>query len=338
MSQTARGAAARRVLVPASLHSLLPRPQAGSVQTLAGQSMGTSWSVKLAGVAPASLAGWQTLIEAELAEVVAQMSHWAPDSALGRFNRAAAGSWQLLPPALRVVLEAGLRIARASDGAFDPAVGALVNLWGFGPPGPRQGLPAEAELALARAHSGWQQLRHEGEQWLQPGGLQLDLSGIAKGYAVDAVSERLQAAGVPAALVEVGGELRGFGVKPDAQPWWVAIAAPPGAALPEQIVALHGLAMASSGDYLRHFEHAGRRYAHTLDPRSGRPLVQAPASVTVLHPSCMLADAHATAITVLGAEAGMAYARQHDLAAYLLERRPGALREHWSPAYATLLG
>jgi thiamine biosynthesis lipoprotein len=330
--------AARRVLIPVELSPLQDTPRQGEPMRLDGLSMGTHWMVKLAGVAERSRPALQAGIQRVLDQVVAEMSHWASDSALSRFNRAPAGSWHTLPEACFAVLQAGLAVARASDGAFDPTVGALVNLWGFGPSGPRQVPPSPQEVAAAHACSGWQRLELQAAERRvrQPGGLQLDFSGIAKGYAVDAVLDYLRGLGIASALVEVGGELSGLGVKPDAQPWWVVLAQPPGSQLADTVVALHGLAMATSGDYLRHFQHAGRDYAHTLDPRSGEPLLAAPASVSVLHPRCMLADAHATAISVLGVEAGLAYAERYQLAALIIERCADGLREHLSSALARL--
>jgi thiamine biosynthesis lipoprotein len=167
----------------------------------------------------------------------------------------------------------------------------------------------------------------------------LEFSGIAKGYAVDRVADRLRGLGCRHFLIEIGGELRGEGIKPDGQPWWVDLEAPPDArGIAPLRVALHQIAVATSGDYRRFYEEDGRRLAHSLDPRTGAPIVNAPASVTVLHDSAMLADALATAIPVLGPEAGMTFARQKALAVRLLTRRAGGgVIEHLSPALMTML-
>ena len=137
-------------------------------------------------------------------------------------------------------------------------------------------------------------------------------------------------------LVEIGGELRGEGVRPDGQPWWVDLEPVPGSRLAPLRAALHGLSIATSGDYRRSFAHGGRDYAHTLDPRTGRPLDNGVASVTVLHPSCMLADAWATALTVLG-PAGMALAEREGLAAHMAVRAGTGFVEHLSPALQAML-
>ena len=272
-------------------------------------------------------------IEGVLARVVGEMSHWEPGSDLSRFNRSEPGRWQPLPPGFAHVLATALSVADASDGAFDPAMGRLVDLWGFGPAGPREGVPGAPEIAEATAASGRRHVEQDGRRARRLAPAALDFSGIAKGYAVDAVAERLRGLGLADFLVEIGGELRGEGVKPDGQPWWVDLEPAPGIAVAPIRVALHGLSIATSGDYRRRFEHGGRDYAHTLDPRTGRPLNNRVASLTVLHPSCMLADAWATALSVLGA-AGIAVAEREGLAVHMATRGRG---EHLSSQMAAML-
>jgi thiamine biosynthesis lipoprotein len=172
----------------------------------------------------------------------------------------------------------------------------------------------------------------------QPGGLALDLSAIAKGFAVDLVARRLVAAGIESHLVEIGGELRGSGVKPDGQPWWVRLEHPdPDSAGGDTLLALHGLAVATSGDYRRWFEQDGTRYGHTIDPRDGRPIRHGLAAVTVIHPQCMLADAWSTALNVLGPDAGPALATRLGLAARFVVRHEGRFEERTSAAFDSLL-
>ncbi|NKC31551.1 FAD:protein FMN transferase [Roseomonas sp. BU-1] len=299
--------------------------------------MGTVWS--LLWVDPGR-PDPRPLVEAALASVVQQMSAWEEGSDLCRFNRAPAGSWHALPGAFAMVLRAALAVAAATDGAFDPTLGRLVDLWGFGPnPPPWPAPPPAAALAAARGAAGWQRLRQDTEgRFLQPGGLAIDLNGIAKGHAVDRVAARLLDAGLTGFLLEIGGELRGEGVRPDGTPWWVALEGPPEAgAATELLVALHGLSVATSGDYRRGFSHGGRRYAHTLDPAEGVPLGASVAAVSVLAGDCLHADAWATALTVLGPEAGPAYAARHGLAARFLLRGPSGLAEVMSPALAAML-
>lgn len=323
-----------RVLVPQRIDAA-PRP-AGVVHVLGGETMGTTWSVRLVGPQGAPPARWHPAIQRELDLVVRQMSTWRPDSDVSRFNDAPAGSRHLLPAALREVLECALHVAEASDGAFDPAAGALVDLWGFGP-GARYDAadflpPGTEAVSRALSQGGVRRLACCGDAWIQPGGLRLDFSAIAKGHAVDRVAAALLAEGVASCLVEIGGELRGHGVKPDGQPWWVALQ-PPGEVARATRVALHGLSVATSGDYLRFFVDAsGTRRAHTIDPRTGAPVAHGVASVSVLHTECMWADAWSTALLVLGPQAGLSLARLYGLAALFVVRTPGGLVEIESPA------
>jgi len=291
--------------------------------------MGTTWSVRA--VDPP--AGLRAEVENVLARIVAEMSHWEADSHLCRFNRAELGRWQPLPSGLADVLAAARAVAEASGGAFDPAMGVLADLWGFGPGGARP-FPDVAMVADARARSGVQHVEQDGRRARRHADAALDFSGIAKGHAVDAVAARLRGLGLSDFLVEIGGELRGEGIKPDGQPWWVEVEIAPGAAVVPIRVALHGLSIATSGDYRRFFEADGRRFAHTLDPRTGMPVENGVASVTVLHAECMLADAWATALGVLGPEAGLAVAAREGLAMHMVVRDGG---EILSPAFAAML-
>jgi thiamine biosynthesis lipoprotein len=299
------------------------------VVTLDGETMGTTWRILFARSASVDVAALRGAVDVRLAGLIAEMSHWDGTSLLSRFNRAPAGTWMTLPPDFAHVMAAALRIAAASAGAFDPAVGRLVDLWGFGPPGPAP-TPDRAAIAGATALSGWRRLSFDpaSRRLRQPGGLALDLSGIAKGHAVDALAQLLRDAGVRHALVEIGGELVGFGVRPDGDPWWVDLEVPPGMHLPPLRVALHGLAVATSGTY--------RRGCHNLDPRTGRPASAAIVSVSVLHHNAMEADAWASALTVLGHK-GLAVADRLGIAARIVCAAEGGAREYFSAALTAML-
>lgn len=306
--------------------------------------MGTTWSVKL--FCPLALSEKVLCrgIQRQLDLVDGQMSTWREDSDLSRFNRAPAGSWHPMPSHLRRVLDCALDIAEQSAGAYDPSIGAIVNLWGFGPGPWRYNTPDTVLLQQARQHCGWTRLRvdHARNALWQPGGFALDFSSIAKGYGVDLVVDYLRRQGVQRCLVEVGGELRGIGVKPDWQPWWVELEEPPALMVDRSrqrnIVALHDMALATSGDYRRYFDYAGRRYSHTIDPRTAQPVTHGLASVTVLHANCITADAWATALMVLGEEEGMRLATCIGLAALFVGRdHCGGYRDAMSPAYMAML-
>jgi thiamine biosynthesis lipoprotein len=273
------------------------------VETFGGETMGTTWSAKI--VAPPT--GVQAAIEGVLATIIARMSHWEPTSELSRINNSAPGTWHRIGPEFAQVMAIALDIAERSGGAFDPAMGVAVDLWGFGPPGPRFGLPTEAEIEAARALCGYDAIDFDPLllrlRLTRP--VRLDLSGIAKGYAVDAVAARLKAMGCLDFLVEIGGELLGEGIQPDGQPWWVDVETPPGVDAEPLRIALHGMAVATSGDYRRAFVVDDISYSHTLDPCSAQPVTESAASITVLRRSCAQADAWASALAVLEPEEGM---------------------------------
>jgi FAD:protein FMN transferase len=319
----------RRVLLPHHI-AADPAPAGATLRDFAGRSMGTTWSVRLA--APPGRPVPDDLHESlqqQLDVVVAEMSHWEPDSCLGRFNRAPAGSWHVLPRAFFDVLTYAVEVARLSGDAYDPCAGHIVNAWGFGPDnmGPRHHdaaytPPTPEEIRRMRDQRAASRIELDPvrQRAWQPGPVQLDLSAVAKGYSVDRLAYFLSRHGVKHFLVEVGGELRGAGMRPDGQPWWVGLEPLPDSGLAEMVLALHGLSVATSGDYRKFFMHDGRRYAHTIDPRTAMPVCNGLASVTVVHPHCMAADAWSTALTVLGPEQGLAMAERQGLAARFVLR------------------
>ncbi|MBY0468814.1 MAG: FAD:protein FMN transferase [Burkholderiaceae bacterium] len=330
----------------ASYHLAAPLRVVPVVHELGGPTMGTRWSVKFwhpIGTPSPSHAVLREGIDAALATVVRQMSPWEPDSDISRFNRAGAGEWQTLPEPFFTVLHSALAMARDSGDAYDPTVGPVVDLWGFGPAPARGTVPAAAELQAAHARVGWQRIVLDVPQRRvrQPGGSRLDLSSIAKGHAVDAVARVLRERGCVNALVEVGGELLGCGRRPDGEPWRVAVKLP-GSALadgdaPGPVLSLPDLAVATSGDDFRHFVADGERCSHTIDPRTGRPIRHALASVTVVHAQCMQADALATALLVQGPEAGWAHAERLRLAALFIRRSADGHEARPTAAFEALL-
>ncbi|MFZ6819188.1 FAD:protein FMN transferase [Undibacterium sp. Ji22W] len=343
---------ARQVLIPLNMSQPRVPDSDTHYVNLQGFSMGTSWQVQCylpaAEHDPVSqVEELRVGIQAQLDQVVAQMSPWEADSDLTQFNRAPANSWQVLPPEFFKVLQHSVFVAEQTRGAFDPSIGHLANLWGFGPAGKLTQAPDAVEILQARLRTNWQQIRLNpaDSSALQIGDVELDLCSTAKGFGVDQVARYLQQIGITSYLVEVGGELRGLGCKPDGQPWWVELEVVPDSTLEQlpiqdfstsYIVALHGLAVATSGDYNRYFMHEGKRYSHTIDPRTGYPVDHDLASVTVMHSECMIADALATAMSVLGVKKGMAYAKRLHAAARFIERKPDGFVEHLSPAFIAM--
>jgi len=280
--------------------------------------MGTTWSVRLDNPSMVPLEAIRAAIEGALDLVIAQMSTWESDSSITRFNEAPAGSRHVLEPEFAEVLACGLRWAASSGGAIDPTIGSLVSLWGFGSHAiPVTTVPSPSEVAAARASVGWQRLKLDGttRTITQPGGVRLDLSGIAKGFAVDEVTGSLHALGIRNFLVEVGGEVRCVGQRPFGAPWRVVVEAGP-LTLP---VALTDLAIATSGNRWHVREIDGQRWSHTIDPRTGEPVRHSLVSVTVIHPECKHADALATVLTVLGPEDGFAFAQRQKVAALFVK-------------------
>ncbi len=306
------------------------RADPASLHHIGGQTMGTTWSLRFDNPRMVPLEAVRGTVEGALARVIAQMSHWEADSDLSRYNRASAGSVHALAPEFARVMACALHWADASNGALDPTVEPLVGLWGFGPQGDADArAPSPELLSATRGACGWRRLGFNAANATlqQPGGLTLDFSGVAKGFAVDHVVEALRALALESLLVEIGGELRGEGRRPDGRPWTVQLEGL------QQAVTLEGLAVATSGDRWHLREHAGRRWSHTIDPRSGEPVDNALAAVTVLHPECMHADALATVLTVLGAAEGLAFADAMDIAALFIERHPGGTRTRASRAW-----
>ncbi|MCP1470569.1 thiamine biosynthesis lipoprotein [Sphingobium sp. OAS761] len=289
--------------------------------------MGTSWNIHA--VDPP--AGCADAVRQMLSGIIDQMSNWEADSVVTRFNSAPVGGWMTLPPEMLTVLRAGLDMAALSDGAFDPAIGRMVDHWGFGPlPGASSG-PCYSERAP------WRCVEIGQDRARRIADVTLDFSGIAKGFAVDMLADLLRRSGVADFLVEIGGELRGEGIKPGMQPWWVDVEAPPGLIVPTLRIALCGLSVATSGDYRRFRIEEEKRLSHSIDPATGRPIPADVASVTVLHESAMMADAWATAITVAGPEKGMALATREGLAARLVRRDGDRGIEYMTPALAAML-
>ena len=334
----------QRVLIPQHLETLPQALPVGEQFILSGQTMGTTWSVRYIHSQQHSQETVRILIQDELDLVVRQMSTWQQDSNLSLFNQAEANTWHPLPGPFFTVMDCALKIAAETKGAFDPTIGPLVNLWGFGPHGQRNSPPDADEIKQLQASCGWQrlQLDTKKKQLLQPGNAYVDFSGIAKGYGVDRVSQALQGAGIDNYLIEVGGELYGAGIKPDGQPWWVALESPTGMAsiATESIAAVCGIAVATSGDYRRYFDYEHHHYGHTIDSRTGYPIdrsVNALASVTVIHAQCMKADALATAFTVMGVQAALAYAQKNHIATLLIEQTSNGFEEYLSPELTAML-
>lgn len=309
-----------------------------AVVELSGAALGTTWSVKLA----TSELGAEKrrtafdAVAAQLERVDALMSTWRDDSELSRFNASTTQLPFAIASETGAVVAIALAVSAHSGGALDVTVGPLVDAWGFGRP-ERRGPPGDAELAKLREAVGWQQLvlgTDERSLAKRTAALRVDLSAVAKGYAVDEIARALAGLGYRDFLVEVGGELRARGRHLDGAPWRVAIEVPePSERRIHRIVELRDSSMATSGDYRNFYQLAGRRFSHTIDPRTGRPIEHSLASVTVVHPEAAWADAWTTALHVLGPEEGYALAAAQQLAAYFIVRQPDGFEVQLTPAF-----
>lgn len=323
-----------------------------------GTTMGTTWSVTLLAPLNAALdasrqAELQTGIQHQLDAIVDQMSTWKPDSDLSQYNAAKAGTWVALKPEFLAVLSQALDLARDSDGAYDPTIGPLVNLWGFGPDSARTEPPADKQIQSTRRRVGWQRitLDRPNSRVLQPGGIHLDLSSIAKGYAVDRVSDYLLAQGYANTLVEVGGDFRARGSRDSSDGWRVALERP-GSGAEERalqssvlddadittVLALGDRGLATSGDYRHRFQADGREYSHHIDPRTGYPVEPAIASVSVIAPTCAQADPLGTTLIVMGPDAGLHWATERGITALFVIRDGAGYRRLATPAFETAFG
>jgi thiamine biosynthesis lipoprotein len=315
-------------------------PNAPIEYSLQGSTMGTTYSIRVRGSQSKLAPKMQKIgsdVEETLKRVNALMSTWIKDSEISRFNQAPAEEAFAISTETFKVLELAHQVSMLSGGAFDVTVGPLVDAYGFGS-GEEKRLDAESLDAL-KSRVGFQFIQYLPEQSsiskMVPG-LRVDLSAIAKGYGVDALLEVLSGHGIKDAMVEIGGEVRAMGINSREIPWRIGIERPETiAGGAQRVVGLADEAMATSGDY-RNFriDESGRRISHTLDPRLGTPVEHGLASVTVIRPTCAEADALATALSVLGPDAGMRLAEEKDWKVLMLIRDGDAIVERMSPAFA----
>ena len=286
---------------------------------LNGSTMGTRWSALFfteRGFDPASL---QTTMQNAVDKVNMQMSTWDPNSDLMRLNRAPEECSVEVPAMLAYVLTLGLQIGRASGGAFDIGVGDAVRAWGFGPNAADE---KDIETALRRVRRpAFELIEIEGNTVRKHDSINVDLNGIAKGYGVDLLAETLISHGIYSGLVGIDGELRALGLRPNGEPWAIAVESPDKEyRKPHSLLSLQDAAVATSGDYRHWVTVQGHHMSHTMDPKRGMPLKSSPASVTVVAKTCAEADAWATALMVLGSSAGISLISQQDLNVLFLTR------------------
>ena len=304
--------------------------------------MGTAYSVRI--VIPPdepdpALEGLSEQIAARLDELEDHFSTYRPDSEISRFNAFPEQEWFPVSAVFLDVFGQARSVSELSDGAFDPTVSPLVELWGFGAGDASGRIPEPEELEKLLASTGFTHLQfREAPPAVRRlrSGVQLDFSAIAKGYAVDEVWHLLSEAGLSDYLVEIGGEVRTRGIRADGGDWSIGIDSPDGSGVAEA-VPLRDAAIATSGDYRNYFQYQGRRYSHLLDPRTGWPVAHDLTAVSVVSDTATMADALATALLVLGPADGLELAEREHIAARLVVRSADGVTILRTPAYEAAL-
>jgi thiamine biosynthesis lipoprotein len=311
-----------------------------------GATMGTGYSIKITGtIKETRLKEWSDQIELTLQEVNRQMSTWDPKSEISRFNHSSSIAPFQCSEAFALVVGESLDLSRQTEGAFDPTLQPLLNLWGFGSEAEDQAIPNEAEIAVAKQMTGWEKVLIDDPSHLRKTEpeVSLALGAIAKGYGVDAVGQVLNEAGLENWFVEIGGEVLVSGVNGEKLPWKIGIQFPttnPMDMSIQGIVHLTNGAIATSGDYRNYIQEEGTVYTHILDPRTGQTVKSNTASVTVSAPTCMAADGIATALFVMGPDDGMVWVEQRaGIEALFLMRTPeGEIIEKFSSGFKEITG
>ncbi|MCP4001086.1 MAG: FAD:protein FMN transferase [Gammaproteobacteria bacterium] len=310
--------------------------------------MGTSFTVHAASCPFINCGSLTTQIDNRLTNLTQQLSHYEADSELSAFNKHPGTDWFPVSDDLFTVVEYALDLSNRSNGAFDVTVAPAVNAWGFGPAASDQ-IPNETRIARAIQLTGFEKIStraphpHGTQGDYSPAlrknnpGVTLDLSAIAKGYAVDQLALLLESNGINNYLVEIGGEIRTAGIHPKGHPWRIGIE-PPDAGLSISYIITPGIeAIATSGDYRNYYMVNGERIAHTIDPRTGRPVNHNLASVSVVLPTAGQADAIATLMMVLGPEAGLELAETQNIPALFFVREPNKMHAFYSTAMQNYL-
>jgi thiamine biosynthesis lipoprotein len=326
-------------LVPSSVLAACGDQRTTEYQ-LSGSTMGTSFSVAVVTELVFDQQHLQAQIVATLENVEQRMSTYRRNSELSLFNHSSSTDWTPVSRELCEAVDEAIEFGDLTDGAFDITVGPLVNLWGFGPDDSRKEPPSAEAIDAAMLATGREYLHADCEVPAirkDRAKLYIDLSAYAKGLAADDIATLLDSENIANYLVEIGGDLRARGHNASNAKWRIAIERPDQSGnTVEKIIHVHDLSVATSGDYRNFFEFEGRRYSHTIDPRTGRPVTHNLASVTVLGESAAFADAMATALMVLGPEAGMALAEREDIAADLLLRDGRSITERMSTEFRSL--
>ncbi|MEJ2543495.1 MAG: FAD:protein FMN transferase [Calditrichaceae bacterium] len=310
-----------------------------------GKTMGTTFSIAIADtmVNPGLIESTKSKVDDLLRQVNKQMSTWDPTSEISLFNKKTDNEPLPVSSDFINVLNLAKVIYHESEGAFDPTVGPLVDLWGFGKEGSRFTPPKEEEVEKRRKYVGFDLIEIVDNKMIKKSHPEthLDLSAIAKGFGVDKVGDLLESMDYKNFMVEIGGEVVVNGQKKSGK-WRIGIDRPYFDAVPgqnlEAVIEVSNVGIATSGDYRNYFVSDDKTYSHTIDPVTGRPIVNGVASVTVIAPNCTLADAMATAIMVMGAKKGLKWVNsKSEVEAFIIIRTDEGYDEIFSPGFKKYL-
>lgn len=317
------------VLISACTNESVP------VVHLSGQTMGTTYNIKLVAEESEATRALQQKVDRRLAEINQLMSTYDTTSELSRFNQYRYTNPFPVSEETLVVVKEALRLGKLSEGRLDITVGPLVNLWGFGPNKRPNAVPSDEQIAEVREYVGLDKLSvtADGLNKAHPM-VYVDLSTIAKGYGVDQLAELIERHGHTNYLIEIGGEMRVRGHRGNGDEWLIAIEKPVvNERAVQKVVSVGNNAIATSGDYRNYYEEDGIRYSHLIDPQTGKPVTHNLVSVTVVHPSSMTADGLATAFNVMGWEGAKRVAERESLAVFLIKKTEDGFKEFASPEF-----
>ena len=308
---------------------------------LRGQTMGTSYVITYIPSQHFSLSQKEVKnkIDSLLVSINKEMSTYDPEAVISRFNALkTTEDWYPIPKGFFAVLTYAIEIAELTKGAFDPTLGPLVNLWGFGPQGEKR-IPDEKEIIQAKSFTGYDKIKIDKNRSAirkKHPRVNLDLSAVAKGWAVDEVGHLLASLGLQDYMVEIGGEMKFKGLRS----WRIALMQPQKRTPIHTVLQLTNGALATSGDYLNNFTEKGKTYSHIIDSKTGKAVPSLLTSVTVFDPkgSCMKADALATALLAMGRDKAKNFAKEHSLAVYFVYKdKNEVLREFVTPIMQNLI-
>lgn len=311
--------------------------QQAKLHHINGNTMGNKYTITLSSNLYSAQKAFalRNQIESELEKVNSIMSTWRDDSEISQLNVLAANQEMYLSAPLAQIINESLVIEKMTHGAFDITIAPLVKLWGFGPNGIPNNIPEASVIKETKKYTGSALIQLYNNRFIKKDNrVQLDLSGIAKGYGVDVLAQVLDSHGYHDYLIDIGGEIFVKGNKPDGSPWTIGIEDPRKAnKIINTRIKVDGMAVATSGDYRNYFEFEGGRYSHVIDPKTGWASPTNVVSATVIAPQCSTADAFATAAMVMGAKQAIEVATKHNIALMVIEDQFGTVKVHRSPAF-----